>query len=630
MKYRYPGIRSFTHEEGLLFFGRKNDEERLYKLARLEKIAVLYGKSGYGKSSLLQAAVLPRISRETDFVVIQVRFGYFSADSEGLMPIAHTTERIETWAKLQNTRQTKRSYLDLLIPNEGSLWYHLKKAQAATGNNRFVLVFDQFEEVFSYSDRAVLQFRAQLADLLYVQIPQNFRNAFDNLTAEQMLDEVETDLFFDDLEVKVLFSIRSDFMHLLNHLKDFLPQILRHCYELDALSIEQAKEAITEPAQYKFDNVEHAAISPTFNYSEETLHLLLNFLSKNGMEKVESFQLQLICRHIEEKFVHGGNKARIELNDFGKTIEERLQYLQSVNRNYYRACIYKLPPSQQQVAGLIVENELVTVEDKRRITADAGMLVSRYRDRGATPALLEALKDTYLLRAETTARGPSYELSHDALVEPILNARKERESLEARSLAEQKRRRFMLITVGSLTVAAISLGALLIAFLQFREATRSRSGMIRNAVMAQFNNANNWKVQGKYTEALQQLREIEQFSQEMNDEEKISAARMRSDWETLRRFMADGDTCTARKAYLPALLKYDSARQVSSDIHILNLIERTEKDLELAFDRYSENGKMQMSVGQYRLASENFKKALELKPDDADTRRALHNCLSRQ
>ncbi len=630
MKYRYPGIRAFTPEEGSLFFGRKNDEERLYKLARLEKIAVLYGKSGYGKSSLLQAAVLPRIKRETDFAVIQVRFGYFSAGNEGLMPSIQTIERIETWAKVQTASQPVHFYLDQLIPNEGSLWYHLKKVQAATGTSKFVLVFDQFEEVFSYPDRAVLQFRAQLADLLYVQIPQNFRNAFDNLAAAQMLDEAETDLFFDDLEVKALFSIRSDFMHLLNHLKDFLPQILRHCYELDALSIEQAKEAITAPAQYKFDNMAPEAISPTFNYSEETLHLLLNFLSKNGMEKVESFQLQLICRHIEEKFVRGANKTSIGLNDFGKTIEERIQYLQGVNRNYYRACIAKLPAAQQQVAGLIVENELVTVEDKRRITADAGMLVSRYRDRGATAALLEALKDTYLLRAETTARGPSYELSHDALVEPILNARKERESLEARLLAEKKRRRFMLITAGSLTVAAISLGALLIAFQQFRKANRATSGMIRSAVIAQFNNANNWKVQGKYTEALQQLREIERYSQVMNDEEKTRAVRLRSDWETLRRLMADGDTCTAREAFLPALLKYDSARQVSSDIHILNLIERTEKDLESAFHRYSENGKMQMSVGQYRLASENLKKALELKPDDADTRRALNDCLSRQ
>ena len=631
MKFRYPGIRSFTQEEESLFFGRKNDEERLYKLARLEKLVVLYGKSGYGKSSLLQAAVLPRIGRETDILSIPLRFGYFSANNEGPMPLQRTVEHIQAWSAEQaDAIQNRSTYLDQLLPEEGSLWYHLKKAQATTGAKRFVLVFDQFEEIFSYPEKAVLQFRAQLADLLYVQIPQNFRNAFDSLGADQQLSEAETDLFFEDLEVRALFSIRSDYMHLMNRMKDFLPQILRHCYELDALTVDQAREAITGPGQFNFTDLEPSAITPAFDYSADSLDFLLHFLSKNGKEKIESFQLQLICRHMEEALVRSANKLNIQLNDLGKTLEERLQYLQGVTHNYYRTSIEKLPVGQREVATLIIENELITVEDKRRITADAGMLVSRYRERGATPALLEALKDTYLLRAEASPRGPAYELSHDALVEPILNARVERETVEAKLLAEKKRRRFLLITAGSLLVAAVSLGALLVAFLQFREANRARAGMIRNAVTAQFNNASNWKVQGKYTEALQQLSALEQFSSEMTEEEKRKAAQLRTDWNTLRRLMSEGDTLTVREAYRLALMKYDSAHQISADMHISSLVERTEKDLELAFQRYSGNGKMQMSVGQYRLAADNFKKALELKPEVSDIKLALDRCLERQ
>lgn len=630
MTYRYPGIRSFLQEEAPLFFGRKNDEERLYKLVRLEKIVVLYGKSGYGKSSLLQAAVLPRIQRETDFAVIPLRFGYHTENGAGGMPIQQIGERIGTWADTKEPRRANAGYIDQLAPGEGSIWSHLKKAQAATGVSRFLLVFDQFEEIFSYPEKAVLQFRAQLADLLYVQIPQNFRNAFENLPPDQMLNEAETDLFFDDLEVRVLFSVRSDFIHLLNRLKDFLPQILRHCYELDALSIEQAKEAITAPAQFSFPNIKPGDISPAFTYSDASLDMLLDFLSKGGKEKVESFQLQLICRHIEEKFVREANKLTINLHDFGATPDDCMRYLHGVNRNYYGDCIGKLGPEQREVARLIVENELVTVEDKRRITADGGMLVSRYKGRGATPDLLEALKNTYLLRAETTGRGPSYELSHDALVEPILNARAERELAEASVLADKKRRRFALITIGALSVAALSLGALLVAFVQFQEANHAKAGMIRNAVKAQLNNANNWKVQGKYTEALEQLQELGQFSQEMTDEEKANASKMEADWRVLRRLIAEGDTCSAREAFLQALSKYDSAQQIGPDIHISSIIKRTEQDLESAFKRYSENGRMQMSVGQYRLASENFKKALELKPGELGVQKALDTCLARQ
>lgn len=447
MKSRYPGVRPFTRDDGALFFGRKNDEDRLYRLLRLEKLVVLYGKSGYGKSSLLQAAVLPRIEKETDFVPVSLRFGYNARAEHGHSPLRDIVNALALSGK---TREGT-SYLDKLIPDEGSLWYHLKTRQVSTGHNRFVLVFDQFEELFSYAEQDILQFKAQLADLLYLQIPQNFRNAFDNLPVGRELDETETGLFFTDLEVRALFSIRSDYMHLMNRLKDFLPQVLRHCFELDALSIEQAREAIVQPANSPLLGPE---FTPAFDYTPAALGMLLDFLSKNGKEKVESFQLQLLCSHIEEKFVQGRNDRLIEPEDFGPEPESCMQYLLAVNRNYYKDCIQKLPAAQQLVAMLIVENELITPEDKRRITADAGMLISRYKARGAGPALLEQLKDTYLLRAEITQRGVAYELSHDALVEPILHARAERESREARHLAQKQRRRSLALMFTALTIAA--------------------------------------------------------------------------------------------------------------------------------------------------------------------------------
>lgn len=244
MKYRYPGIKSFSSEEEVLFFGRAQDAEKLYRLVRLEQMVVLYGKSGYGKSSLLQAAVLPRLKRETDFTAIPVRFyAYNPGDETALMPLQRTIAAIRNCLPDAGGA----NYLDRLIPQENSLWYSLKQVQAANRQAKFVLVFDQFEEIFTYPEKAILQFRAQLAGLLYVQIPQNFRNKFNR--DRSALSPEEAALFFTDLEARALFSIRSDYMHLMNRLKDYLPQILRNCYELDALTREQAREAIEEPAR---------------------------------------------------------------------------------------------------------------------------------------------------------------------------------------------------------------------------------------------------------------------------------------------------------------------------------------------------------------------------------------------
>lgn len=48
----------------MLFFGRAEETQRLASLIFSEKLTVLYGKSGCGKSSLLQAGVLPRLREE--------------------------------------------------------------------------------------------------------------------------------------------------------------------------------------------------------------------------------------------------------------------------------------------------------------------------------------------------------------------------------------------------------------------------------------------------------------------------------------------------------------------------------------------------------------------------------------
>lgn len=485
MKFRYPGIKSFSADDEALFFGRAQDAEKLYRLLRLEQMTVLYGKSGYGKSSLLQAAVLPRLKRETAFVAIPVRF--YACNEKAANTITPLQRGIDAIRALLPEKNA--AYLDKVIPSENSLWYYLKQVQASAPDRpaKFVLVFDQFEELFTYPEKMVLQFRAQLAELLYVQIPQNFRNKYNRDRAA--LDAGETALFFAGLETRALFSIRSDYMHLMNRLKDYLPQILKNCYELDALTREQAREAIEEPARG-----EREAFSPAFAYTPDTLDLLLNYLSNDGKEKIESFQLQLICQHIEREWVIGRQDRMIEASDFGATPAERHARLREINRNYYNDCIARLPENQREVARRIVEDELVTAEDKRRITADGGMLVSRYRAAGATPDLLDALKNTYLLRAETTPRGTAYELSHDALVEPILKARGEREEqearqreLEARRANERRTRRFIALGLLAIAVAAGAVVFALWAWRQKLEADTQRQLANSKALEAQRN-----------------------------------------------------------------------------------------------------------------------------------------------
>ena len=123
------------------------------------------------------------------------------------------------------------------------------------------MIFDQFEEFFSYPLAQQATFRRQLAELLYSDIPQSVRAKLDTLTDEQRRFVVKP------MNIKAVFAIRSDRMSLLDALKDVLPAILHKRYELRPLSPSQAREAIVEPA-----NIENASFSsPRFEYTEGAL-----------------------------------------------------------------------------------------------------------------------------------------------------------------------------------------------------------------------------------------------------------------------------------------------------------------------------------------------------------------------
>ena len=60
----YPGLRSFTREESLIFFGRDEQVDALAeRLGRgPSRFLAVVGSSGCGKSSLVRAGLIPRLN----------------------------------------------------------------------------------------------------------------------------------------------------------------------------------------------------------------------------------------------------------------------------------------------------------------------------------------------------------------------------------------------------------------------------------------------------------------------------------------------------------------------------------------------------------------------------------------
>lgn len=432
-RYRYPGVRPFEAADSKLFFGRDRDSNDLLGLVALEKLVVLFGKSGYGKSSLINAAVIPALESKGS-IAFAIRFGLYTEGQEPLATIL--LHHMEADDRIRP--RPEMDFLDALCP-EKTLWYQVKRRQEK--NSRWVFFFDQFEEYFQQPPALRRHFEEQLAELLYTDVPQPvLNNALDCTDAQMALLVLPPD-------IRVVFSIRADRLSELDGLKTRLPAILQKRFELAALNREQAREAIEKPAALPDPDF----LSPPFAYKPVALDSILSGLAgpRGG---IEAFQLQILCDYIDHK-VSSGQVPDRDKNGLPDVDLADLPDLELVYGEYYARRLQTLPAESLAAARHIIEEELIFENEQtgeaRRVSLDKDLLLHKAAAQGATESLLQELENTFLLRRETNSLGGfNYEISHDTLLAPVIKAKRERllaereaKAAEERSLALERARK---------------------------------------------------------------------------------------------------------------------------------------------------------------------------------------------
>jgi len=418
--YRYPGVKPFSPEEQGLFFGREEDIARLYKIIKLEPLLLLYSRSGLGKSSVLNAGIIPRFEQDGNYHIVLLRFGAFRAGNK----IGLTDMLLD---KLR-TAHSGDFFLEAIgqPAREDELWYHLKWLQTCCEKKNILIIFDQFEELFTYPEPEIFEFKKQLADTLNVVIPPKYRTVLEEkiFQTTHSIPPADLERLYQPLNIRVVMAIRSDKMSLLDQLKDFIPNILNKTYELTALGREQAEDAILNPA-YKKDQ---RFLSAPFDFTDEALDEIIAYLTRGGKQKIETFQLQIICQYAESIAI--AQKTTV-------ITREALGNIKDVFENYYDNLISRLSTEdERQKARVFIEEKLIYEEDKTRLSIYEKQI---YKEFNITRELLAALVDSHIIRAEpNTAGGFSYELSHDTLVEPILAAKAKR--LEKQRIVDEYQR----------------------------------------------------------------------------------------------------------------------------------------------------------------------------------------------
>ncbi|MCP4438786.1 MAG: hypothetical protein GY810_07565 [Aureispira sp.] len=417
---RYPGIRSFEEIDAPQFYGRAIESEDLYSLIRVERFAVLFAKSGIGKTSLINAGVVPFL-KEDVLYPINVRF----QDAQ-TSPMQMLKRVVEAHVQQHQLTEKVEAHLQKMIgtEREATLWEYLKTCEFEQNDLPAipVLILDQFEEFFIHTNAAQQDFIDCIADLIYERVPKIVYQDIRKIPRRERTAEHLK--WAQPLDWKIIFAIRSDRLSLLDHLSEDIPLILNNRYQLLPLNKENAQAAILHPAQ----STAYTFQSPCFEYSEEAIEAIIQNLS-NKREEIESFQLQIICQYLESKVIQEQLK-KIETSDIGGK-----KGIQQILNNYYQNQMASIEDNAERVlAQKLIEEGLII--DGARVSLAESIVLKRY---GIGAKLLSKLLSTRLIKPENTHLGKAYEVSHDTLVEPILRSLQERQAVEEQErLAKEK------------------------------------------------------------------------------------------------------------------------------------------------------------------------------------------------
>jgi len=416
---RYPGAISFEDSEiyKRLFFGRERETYELLQTILFDTITILHAPSGYGKTSLLQAAVFPRL-REHNYYPVVVRFNV-----PDKRPVVALLEKFSSIDREDEVKQIISTGDELV-----SFFENLSlNPNASNGHAKLVVVLDQFEELFTleHNDEHRDQFLKGVSDLV--------------LADRERL-----------ISIKIVISIREDLLARLESFGLLIPSIFSNRYALGALTRDGAAIAISKPAELIIPNVN---ITPPFSITPDAQKQILDFLCrrKSGIKYIETnevspIQLQIICAELED--------VALSKQVSGKVIIEQADLhgengLKSMLTSFYDKQIVKLKAkiSKGEVRRLtdIVETSLII--NGRRVPIAYKALISW---EGVSQSGLDLLISNRLLKTEEYGSDNSLvEISHDTLVEPILT-RRSREKLK-------KVKRYRQLAAGVIVLVILSL-----------------------------------------------------------------------------------------------------------------------------------------------------------------------------
>lgn len=375
----FKGPQYYKEEDKEYFFGRKEETESLLYMVKHNDFVVCYAESGEGKSSLINAGLIPRMRTENMFPV-RIQFNdkdFAKTPTRKILNNKNSDKEINfdefVWEKIVRAiddAKTKEQYKTLLLLKtqeiayndsgktdeelKDSIWLKLRENELRLNSYQTVipvLIFDQFEEIFTRSK-----------DI-------NWTDEFFKWLESLYKDEVPGNVAIGCIpkRFKVLLSLRSDFVSELDYWsmrKYFIPSLKNNRYCLKALTKDSAKEIASKleslPNNVSLDDIINAAKIERVGNIDEV---------KDDLPCISALVLSLILTEFDkddDKIIEKIETLSSGENDESDKIKYSEDFLVFIINHVYEKALEKCGIYKDSQLRVRLEEALIDSNGRRR------------------------------------------------------------------------------------------------------------------------------------------------------------------------------------------------------------------------------------------------------------------------
>ena len=383
-KYPFPFLDAYRKEDREFFFGRDEEIEALYRMTLQSNIVLVYGTSGTGKTSLIRCGLANEF-KSYDWLELYVRRGN---------NIVASLDEI-----LCKKSDAAFTYSETPAPVLQNLAQKIEAVYKASFKPIY-LIFDQFEELYTISSKdkgkdkdEQTKFIQAIKELLLVEQP-----------------------------VKIIFSIREEYLGHLYEFEKQVPGLLRKKLRVEPMNLGKVTEVIKKVGAQKESVVQLKA-------GEEEKIAERIFEKIKGEKNTLTIELPYLQVFLDKLYLQiTGDETRKQEALFTIEALDKMGDIGDVLRNFLDEQVLLTARKLDQKSEIIwqILSPFVTLDGTKEPLSSENLYL---RLPGLSHSLidttLKAFGDSRILRF--TEYDQRYEVAHDSLAKQIAAKRSDEE-----------------------------------------------------------------------------------------------------------------------------------------------------------------------------------------------------------